>query len=165
MRAYITRYKVDSKEALGLFSYFFEYFKLRRKLEKEAGIENGRKWLEEHLDEFMEWLHRGQFEHGKDVRVLPWIIKHEETLKALRSGAKVSEILEVLAEIDPTIADTTFKRLDRTIRMLKDLTFEQLVDIAKHPAKLRYLEGQHRFLGELLERLRAIKESLKEEEE
>jgi len=153
--------KYPEKKDIGLYSYFYEFYKLEKKLEK-VGMEN---WPKENLDQFMEWIHNGQIEYGKEVRLIPYIITDKEAYQVLRNGGTIENAIKVLETVDPTVGSILYKRLGKLMETLDGFSYEEMVSTAENPRKLRYLKELRKKIDDLITNIESIQKAKKKSSE
>lgn len=146
----------DNKD-IKLFSYFYEFYKLERKLKKE-GMEN---WPKENVDLFMGWVHNEQIVYGKQVRVIPKIITDKEAYQVLLNGGTMENAIKVREVIDPTVGSILYKRLSKLMETLDGFSYEEMVSTAENPNKLRYLKELRKKIDVLIANIESIQKAKK----
>ena len=150
---YFKKYPDDSR--IELYSYFYEFFKLESKLEK-VGMED---WPKKNTQRFMEWVHNKQIEYGKEVRLIPHIIKDKVAYQVLLKGGKIHEAVKILETVDPTVGSILYKRLGKLMQTLDGFSYEEMVSTAENPRKLEYLRELRKKIDDLIANVESIQKA------
>jgi hypothetical protein len=155
LREYFKKY--PEKKNIGLFSYFYEFYRLEKKLGK-IGKAN---WTKENLDQFMGWIHNKQIEYGKEVRLIPRILENDEAYQVLVNGGKMSKVIKILETVDPTVGSIMYKRLGKLMDTLDGFSYEEMVDTANSPSKLQYLKELRKKIDNIITNIESIQKAKK----
>lgn len=155
LREYFKKYPGDKR--IKLFSYFYEFYKLESKL-KKIGMSN---WVDDNLDRFMEWLHNNQIEHGKEVRLIPWVITNDKAYQVLLDGQKMDKAIKIVEVSNPTVGSIVYKRLGKFSEMIDGFSYEEMVNTAENPSKLRYLKELRKKIDVLIANIESIRRAKK----
>jgi len=125
------------------FSYFVEYFKNKVDILLQS-IGLG-------LKDFCKWIYNEELTRAQDVRKIPKIFKNEEAKKALIEKG-YSAAFEQLIIYKPGLSSKLFDAVEDVIGRLRNLTRDEITDIAKEVEN----EEKRKLLHELSEESQKI---------
>ena len=136
------------------YSYFFEFYKHRKKYPKV--------YQEDLLvfraleDEFVDWVGEGNIDKGQQVRDLPKILGNERALEELRTpiadGGGYLAAMTVLEEDNPEYSVSIYKVMARMVDLLKKVPLEELDQLRDgHAGRVRMVKDLKAQVDKFLE--------------